>query len=129
MLYASTKATLKQEFGSSQIKEEIHCTVKVIVLENFLSLVEKLTYVQKQEDCTLEGYYRGKREAADPAPLTIREEELNEIKRTESHTDYGVDSRHQTLSGVAFPIDSAAKRALLDMVSGTYTYLQFKIGT
>lgn len=29
MLYASTKATLKQEFGSSQIKEELHGTVLV----------------------------------------------------------------------------------------------------
>ncbi len=28
MLYASTKATLKQEFGSGQIKEELHGTVK-----------------------------------------------------------------------------------------------------
>lgn len=29
MLYASTKATLKQEFGSGQITEELHGTVKV----------------------------------------------------------------------------------------------------
>jgi twinfilin-like protein len=29
MLYASTKATLKQEFGSGQIKEELHATVPV----------------------------------------------------------------------------------------------------
>ena len=29
MLYASTKATLKQEFGSAQIKDEIHGTVLV----------------------------------------------------------------------------------------------------
>ncbi|RZF36094.1 hypothetical protein LSTR_LSTR010505 [Laodelphax striatellus] len=29
MLYASTKATLKQEFGSGQISEELHATVEV----------------------------------------------------------------------------------------------------
>lgn len=29
MLYASTKATLKQEFGSSNIKEELHGTILV----------------------------------------------------------------------------------------------------
>jgi len=29
MLYASTKATLKQEFGSGQIIEELHATVPV----------------------------------------------------------------------------------------------------
>lgn len=32
MLYASTKATLKQEFGSGQIEEEIHATVPVRLL-------------------------------------------------------------------------------------------------
>lgn len=31
MLYASTKATLKQEFGTSQIKEEFHGTVIVYI--------------------------------------------------------------------------------------------------
>lgn len=29
MLYASTKATLKQEFGTAQIKEEVHGTILV----------------------------------------------------------------------------------------------------
>lgn len=29
MLYASTKATLKMEFGTSQIKEELHGTIIV----------------------------------------------------------------------------------------------------
>jgi twinfilin-like protein len=32
MLYASTKATLKQEFGTSQIKEELHGTVLVMTI-------------------------------------------------------------------------------------------------
>lgn len=36
MLYASTKATLKQEFGSAKIKEELHGTIMVI-LEIILS--------------------------------------------------------------------------------------------
>lgn len=31
MLYASTKATLKQEFGSAHIKDEMHATLKVRV--------------------------------------------------------------------------------------------------
>lgn len=30
MLYASTKATLKNEFGTSHIKEEMHATSKVV---------------------------------------------------------------------------------------------------
>lgn len=34
MLYASTKATLKQEFGSAKIKEELHGTVMVTKSSN-----------------------------------------------------------------------------------------------
>lgn len=34
MLYASTKATLKQEFGTAHIKEEMHATVMVIKTQN-----------------------------------------------------------------------------------------------
>lgn len=37
MLYASTKASLKQEFGTSQIKEELHGTVMVNVIEYLLT--------------------------------------------------------------------------------------------
>lgn len=40
MLYASTKATLKQEFGTGQIKEEIHGTVlSDITLEGYILLL------------------------------------------------------------------------------------------
>lgn len=35
MLYASTKATLKLEFGSGDIKEELHATTLVSLLNNF----------------------------------------------------------------------------------------------
>jgi hypothetical protein len=41
MLYASTKATLKQEFGSGQIKEELHATIPVCII-NQMSLVPRL---------------------------------------------------------------------------------------
>lgn len=65
----------------------------------------------------------------EPAPLTTREEELQEIKRNEVNTEVSIDSRHQTLSGVAFPITEASKKAICDMASGSYDYLQFRIGT
>lgn len=64
----------------------------------------------------------------EPAPLTTREEELQEIKKAEINTDYNVDSRHQTLSGVGFPITSSAKDAIQDMVRGSHGYLRFRIG-
>ncbi|KAF2885658.1 hypothetical protein ILUMI_20509 [Ignelater luminosus] len=107
MLYASTKATLKQEFGTAQIKEEVHGTIV--------------------SDITLEGYKKYKKAVSSPAPLTTREEELQELKRNELHTDYGVDSKHQTLSGVVFPITESAKQAILDMARGSYDYVQFRI--
>ncbi|KAG8232869.1 hypothetical protein J437_LFUL012485, partial [Ladona fulva] len=61
MLYASTKATLKQEFGGGQIKEEIHATVKV-------------------EEVTLNGFKKHKASAKAPAPLTQAEEELARLR-------------------------------------------------
>lgn len=63
-----------------------------------------------------------------PAPLTTREEELMELKKNEVNTDHGIDSRHQTLGGVGFPITEAARQAITDMIRGSYNYLQFKIG-
>ncbi|KAK9890867.1 hypothetical protein WA026_012211 [Henosepilachna vigintioctopunctata] len=107
MLYASTKATLKKEFGSAQLKEDIHGTIK--------------------SDITLNGYHRYKKNAVAPAPLTMREEELQEIKRSEVHTDYSVSSKHQTLSGVSFPLTQSGSSAIQDMKNGSYDYLQYKI--
>ena len=42
MLYASTKATLKQEFGTSQIKEELHGTILVTIQIKFVTLVDRV---------------------------------------------------------------------------------------
>lgn len=58
----------------------------------------------------------------------MREEELQEIRRTEVNTNIGIDTKQQTLSGVAFPITETAKQAIIDMARGTYDYLQFRIG-
>lgn len=107
MLYASTKATLKQEFGTALIKEEIHGTTAT--------------------DITLNGYIKYKKSAAAPVPLSIREEELQEIRRSEVNTDISIDTKQQTLGGVAFPLTEPAKQAILDMVKGLHDYLQFRI--
>ncbi|XP_043492113.1 twinfilin isoform X2 [Polistes fuscatus] len=107
MLYASTKATLKQEFGTACIKEELHGTVP--------------------EDITLEGYHKYKKNNAAPAPLTTAEEELAELKKTTVNTDYSVETRHQTLSGVAFPVTDEAKKAITEFGKGLHEYVQLKI--
>lgn len=107
MLYASTKATLKQEFGTASIKEELHGTVP--------------------EDVLLEGYHKHKRNDTAPVPLTTAEEELAELKKTTATTDYSVETRHQTLSGVAFPVTDEAKQAITEMAKGVHEYIQLKI--
>lgn len=105
MLYASTKATLKQEFGSGQIKEEVHATV--------------------HSDVTLSGLKKTRQAAKSPAPLTSREEELASLSH--DMTDVSIDSRTQTLGGVAFPLHPTAVSAIRDLGSGKYDYVQLKI--
>lgn len=107
MLYASTKATLKQEFGTASIKDELHGTVP--------------------EDVTLEGYHKHKKNDAAPMPLTTAEEELVEIRKTTVHTEYNIETRQQTLSGVAFPVTDDAKQAIIEMGKGMHEYVQLKI--
>ncbi|XP_076369845.1 twinfilin-1-like [Tachypleus tridentatus] len=107
MLYASTKATLKKEFGGSYIKCELFAATK--------------------EDASLRGYQKYLRAEKGPAPLTLAEEELQTIKRIESGTDRGIDTKHQTLQGVAFPISDDAVSALFDLKEGLVNYVQLSI--
>lgn len=107
MLYASTKATMKKEFGSPHIKEEYHAT--------------------SQRETSLFGYKKHKKAMSAPAPLTQREEEMLEIRRNEIQTDIGPDTKLKTLSGIALEITESAVAAIRDAVSGSYNYLQFKI--
>lgn len=107
MVYASTKATLKQEFGSAHITEEIHATTR--------------------DESTFEGYQKHKKAFAAPAPLTTREEEIAELRKTEVNTEINTDTRHQTLGGISCPISEATKQAIMDLLKGSYDYLQFRI--
>ncbi|KAJ8964850.1 hypothetical protein NQ314_004568 [Rhamnusium bicolor] len=101
------KLPLNKSLGHLRSKTEIHGTMI--------------------SDVTLNGYIKHKKSAAAPAPLSMREEELQEIKRTEVNTDISIDTKQQTLSGVAFPITQAAKQTILDMARGSYDYVQFRI--
>lgn len=107
MLYASTKATMKKEFGSPHIKEEYHAT--------------------SQRETTLFSYKKHKKAMSAPAPLTQREEEMLEIRRNEVHTDVSTETRHKTLGGISCALTEAAIAAIKDTVRGSYNYLQFKI--
>lgn len=107
MVYASTKASLKTEFGTSYITEELHATTK--------------------DETTWDGYCRHRKCHTAPAPLTSREEELAELRKTEVNTDISTDTRQQTLSGVSCPLSTATEDAIRDLLRGNYNYVQFRI--
>ncbi|KAG8510110.1 Twinfilin-1 [Galemys pyrenaicus] len=104
MLYAATRATLKKEFGGGHIKDEMFGTVK--------------------EDVSLNGYKKYLLSQSSPAPLTAAEEELRQIKINEVQTDVSVDTKHQTLQGVAFPISREAFQALEKLNNRQLNYVQ-----
>ncbi|XP_020501542.2 twinfilin-1a [Labrus bergylta] len=107
MLYAATRATLKKEFGGGHIKDEIFATAK--------------------EDLTLSGYRKHLTSLAAPLPLTAAEEELRQIKLNEVQTDIGVDTKHATLQGVAFPMHKDAVAALQRYRDGKHNYVQLEV--
>ena len=108
MLYASTKATFKKEFGDGQIKDEY--------------------YANLMEEITLAGYKRHLAVEAAPGPLSRQEEEMKEIKESESRVEISVDTKHNTLSALAFPFKQEALAALESYGAGVHDYVQLAIG-
>ena len=108
MLYASTKATFKKQFGASQIKDEY--------------------YANSREEITLAGYKKHLAVEAAPGPLTKQEEEMKEIKETESRVEISVDSKHNTLSALSFPFMTEATSALEKYSNKLSDYVQLGIG-
>ncbi|XP_052575124.1 toll-like receptor 9 isoform X3 [Peromyscus californicus insignis] len=107
MLYAATRATVKKEFGGGHIKDELFGTVK--------------------DDLTLAGYQKHLSSCAAPAPLTSAERELQQIRINEVKTEISVESKHQTLQGLAFPLQPEAQRALQQLKQRTVNYIQLKL--
>ncbi|XP_077194738.1 twinfilin-1 isoform X1 [Paroedura picta] len=107
MLYAATRATLKKEFGGGHIKDEVFGTNK--------------------DDVSLNGYQKYLITLSSPAPLTAAEEELRQIKINEVQTEVSVDTKHQTLQGVAFPIAKEALQALEELKNKQLNYVQLQI--
>ena len=109
MLYSSTRATLKQTFGSTYIKDELFGTV--------------------EEDITLEGYDKHRVAAEAPAPLTAEEVEKAEIRAAETGVEIGASTKHTLSTGVAFPLTDAAMDALTKLKAGGATYVQLSLDT
>ncbi|XP_043563632.1 twinfilin-2 isoform X3 [Chiloscyllium plagiosum] len=109
MLYAATRATVKKEFGGGHIKDELFGTMK--------------------EDVCFSGYQKHVLSRLGPAPLTAAEEELKQIKINEVKTEISVQSKHQTMQGIAFPIQESAITALLLLKEKKINYIQLKLDT
>ncbi|KAI1882302.1 hypothetical protein AGOR_G00249280 [Albula goreensis] len=107
MLYAATRATLKKEFGGGHIKEEIFGTTR--------------------DDVSLSGYRKYLTSQAAPLPLSAAEEELRQIKLNEVQTDISVDTKQQTLQGVAFPLHGDAVQALEQFRDKKFNYVQLEV--
>lgn len=107
MLYASTKSTLKLEFGAGQIKDELFGTV--------------------QDDISLEGYLRHLKSELAPKPFTNREEEIEELKKSENLIRINVDSKHKTLQGVMFPVEKQGIDKLESFKLEDCDYIRFSI--
>ncbi|XP_078517587.1 twinfilin-2 isoform X2 [Lissotriton helveticus] len=107
MLYAATRATVKKEFGGGHIKDELFGTLK--------------------EDLSLVGYKKHVSSCSAPAPLTAAERELQAIKISEVKTEINVESKHQTLQGLAFPLRPEAEKAILLLKQKKLNYVQLKL--
>lgn len=79
MLYTSTVATLKREFGLGSITQEIRTSTPV-------QTRKKIDFVSEsnvQNEMTLDFLEKHRRSEAAPPPLTAREEEKKEIEKAE----------------------------------------------
>ncbi|NXI71313.1 TWF2 protein, partial [Anseranas semipalmata] len=107
MLYAATRATVKKEFGGGHIKDEMFGTVK--------------------EDVSLSGYQKHMSSCSAPAPLTAAEQELQQIRINEVKTEISVESKHQTLQGLAFPMQLGVQQAIQALKQKKINYIQLKL--
>lgn len=107
MLYASTVATLKREFGLTYIAQEIRAS--------------------SMAEMNVHSFHQHVRNQAAPPPRTMREEEMLEIKQREVTAEISVDSRHQTLQGLAFPFDENVVEALHLFKRNKVEYIQLEI--
>lgn len=109
MLYASTKATLKQQFGANSILHDY--------------------FASGLDEVALNAYtnWLKKKKAVDDVCLTRQEEELREVKKQEKEAMSSISKSHNTLPGIEFPIDDEVISAIFDMKQGDLVYIQLMI--
>lgn len=62
------------------------------------------------------------------ACFLLQEEEIKEIKKQEVGVDISVDTKHQTMAGISFPVVPDALQAVKNFTTGKLQYVQLKIG-
>ena len=77
-----------------------------------------------QADVSFAGYKAHVLSQSAPAPLTFAEEELKLIKETETNHHINVDTKHQTVQGLNFPIAQDALDRLRELGEGAINYIQ-----
>lgn len=92
MVYAATRATLKKEFGSGHIKDEVFGTGEVSKVPPARRPIGRCFWAEQwlwwclsatQDDVCFQGYLRHMSSCSSPAPLSAAEQELQKIKVTE----------------------------------------------
>jgi hypothetical protein len=81
-----------------------------------------------QEDVSFHGYQKHIVSAAAPGPMSREELEREEVK-TQTNVEVSVDSKQQTMSGIAFPLTAAAKEAIQSFKDELTNYVQLSIDT
>ena len=56
--------------------------------------------------------------AAAPGPLSREELEREEVKQAQCNVAVAVDTKHQTVAGLMFPLSKEAEGAVLDIRNG-----------
>ncbi|CAH8517441.1 unnamed protein product [Heterobilharzia americana] len=105
MLYASTKATIRKQFGDNLIKDD---------------LVGNTT-----DDINLEAYKRHVENKGAPGPYTDAEIEIAGVRTAEVST--GLHSSYQTIGGISFALSPESRPALKNFSQGTCDYVQLMI--
>ena len=114
MLYASTKASLKKEFGSGHLTLDYFATGQDdLSFQAYQKFVER----KRQEE-------NGEH---DPELLTLQEQDLRLVRKEEAELSCVTTKPTKTLPGVEFPLTPDAMTALQDLKDGVISYLQLNI--
>ncbi|KAL5110317.1 Twinfilin-1 [Taenia crassiceps] len=105
-LYASTRATIRRQFGDGYLADDLLC--------------------HDEEDISLAGYRKYLVSKKAPVPLTHAEKEKQETMA--HHTVHAsMNDGYSSMGGVAFALTSSSEKSVNKFASGKVNYLQFQI--